>query len=156
MDLEALRVRTVLVDFAGEVVAQKEVGLRAGLGPEAVLEIVVDAARQTAGKAASGRLFAVGIAAPGRLDLARGRIVRYGLLPDFQDVPLLDRLRPHFDCPIFIEENIRALTLAELLRGIGRGHRHFLCLAARSGIGMGIVIDGRIYTGNHGLAGKVG
>ena len=55
-----------------------------------------------------------------------------------------------------MEENIRALTLAELLRGIGRGHRHFLCLAARSGFGMGIVIDGRIYTGSHAMAGKVG
>ena len=43
--------------------------------------------------------------------------MRYDLLPDFQDVPLLDRFRPHFDCPIYIEENIRALTLAELLAG---------------------------------------
>jgi predicted NBD/HSP70 family sugar kinase len=55
-----------------------------------------------------------------------------------------------------MEENIRALTLAELLRGGGRGHRHFLCLAARSGIGLGIVIDGRIYSGHHALAGRVG
>jgi N-acetylglucosamine repressor len=156
VDLEALRVRAVLVDFAGEVVAQKEVGLRAGLGPEAVLEVVVDVAMRTAGMGGDRRLFAVGVAAPGRLDLARGRIIRYGLLPDFHDVPLVDRLRPHFDCPIYMEENIRALTLAELLRGIGRGHRHFLCLAARSGFGMGIVIDGRIYTGSHAMAGKVG
>src|SRR5262249_10450335 len=37
-----------------------------------------------------------------------------------------------------------------------RGHHHFLCLAARSGFGMGIVIDGRIYTGSHAMAGKVG
>ena len=155
VDLEALRVRTVLTDFAGEVVAQEEVGLRAGLGREAVLEIVLDAAKRTA-QAAGDRLLAVGVAAPGRLDLGRGRIVRYDLLPDFEDVPLLDRFRPHFDCPIYIEENIRALTLAELLRGIGRGHRHFLCLAARSGFGMGIVIDGRIYTGTHARAGKVG
>lgn len=48
------------------------------------------------------------------------------------------------------------MTLAEMLRGAGRGHRHALCLAAQSGIGMGIVIDGRIYTGHGGLAGKVG
>jgi predicted NBD/HSP70 family sugar kinase len=57
---------------------------------------------------------------------------------------------------VFVEENIRSLTLAELLRGAGKGHRHFLCLAARSGLGMGIVIDGQIYTGSHDLAGKVG
>jgi N-acetylglucosamine repressor len=156
VDLEALRVRTVLTDYAGEAVVQKEVGLRAGLGREAVLEIVADVARQTVREGGDRRLLAVGVAAPGRLDFREGRIVRYDLLPDFHDVPLLDRLRPHFDCPIYIEENIRALTLAELLRGGGRGHRHFLCLAARSGIGMGIVIDGRIYAGSHALAGKVG
>src|SRR5262249_9487500 len=97
-----------------------------------------------------------GVAAPGWLDLARGRIVRYGLLPDFRDVPLVDHLRPHFDCPIYMEENIRALTLAELLRGNGRGHRHFLCLAARSGFGMGIVIDGRISPGGKAVAGRGG
>lgn len=156
VDLEALRVRAVVTDFAGDVVAQEEVGLRAGLDPEAVLEIVVEVARRTAKACHGRRLFAVGVAAPGRLDLREGRIVRYDLLPDFHDVPLLDRIRQHFDCPIYMEENIRALTLAELLRGGGRGHRHFLCLAARSGIGMGIVIDGRIYSGSHGLAGKVG
>ena len=71
-------------------------------------------------------------------------------------MPLLDEFRPHFDCPVYVEENVRALTLAEMLRGAGRGHRNFLCVAARSGIGMGIVIDGRIYTGQGGLAGKLG
>jgi N-acetylglucosamine repressor len=156
VDLEALRVRTVLTDFAGDVVAQHEVGLRAGLGPEGVLEVVVEAATQTARAGGDRRLFAVGVAAPGRLDFRAGRIVYYDLLPDFHDVPLLEWLRPHFDCPMYMEENIRALTLAELLRGGGRGHRHFLCLVARSGIGLGIVIDGRIYSGHHALAGKVG
>jgi N-acetylglucosamine repressor len=156
VDFEALRVRTVLTDFAGKIVAQKEVGLKAGLGREAVLKTVVDAAKQTAEKAQSGRLFALGIAAPGQVDCRLGRIVLYDLLPDFENVPLLDHFRPHFDCPVFVEENIRALTLAELLRGAGKGHRHFLCVAARSGIGMGIVINGQIYTGSHELAGKVG
>jgi N-acetylglucosamine repressor len=156
VDFEALRVRTVLTNFAGEIVAQREVGLKASLGRKAVLETVVNAAKQTAEKAGTGRLFAVGIAAPGQVDCRQGRIVRYTLLPDFENVPLLDHFQPHFDCPVFVEENIRSLTLAELLRGAGKGHRHFLCLAARSGLGMGIVIDGQIYTGSHDLAGKVG
>jgi predicted NBD/HSP70 family sugar kinase len=156
VDFEALRVRTVLTDFAGGIVAQKEVALRAGLGREGVLKIVRDTAKEMARQAGALRLFAVGVAAPGLLDASSGRILRYALLPDFQDVPLLETLRPHFDCPIFVEENIRALTLAEMLRGAGRGHRNFLCVAARSGIGMGIVIDGQIYTGNGGLGGRLG
>jgi predicted NBD/HSP70 family sugar kinase len=117
---------------------------------------VVEAARRTAASSGDRRLLAVGVAAPGRLDFREGRVLYYDLLPDFQDVPLLDLLRPHFDCPIYMEENIRALTLAELLRGGGRGHRHFLCLAARSGVGLGIVIDGRVYSGHGAMAGKLG
>ena len=156
VDFEALRVRTVLTDFSGEIVSQKEIGLKAGLGRKAVLAIVVDAAKQMAEKAMGRRIFALGIAAPGHVDCRQGRIVRYNLLPDFVDVPLLDLFRPHFTCPVFVEENIRALTLAELLRGAGKGHRHFLCLAARSGVGMGIVIDGQIYVGNHERSGKLG
>ena len=156
VDFEALRVRTVLTDFAGKVVAEREVGLRAGLSRDSVLKTVVESAKQMADRAGSRRLFALGIAAPGHVNCHEGRIVRYTLLPDFEDVPLLDHFRPHFDCPVLVEENIRALTLAELFRGAGKGHRHFLCLAARSGVGMGIVIDGQIYTGSHELAGKVG
>ena len=74
VDFEALRVRTVLTDFAGGIVAQKEVGLCAGLGREAVLKIVLDAAKETARQADTCRLFAVGIASPGLLDSVRGRI----------------------------------------------------------------------------------
>ena len=156
LDFEALRVRTVLTDFSGGILLQREIGLKAGLGREAVLEIVLDAANQMAGQRGKRRLFGVGIAAPGHVNCLEGRIVRYTLLPDFEDVRVLDHFQPHFDCAVFVEENIRALTLAELLRGAGKGHRHFLCLAARSGLGMGVVIDGQIYTGNHELAGKVG
>lgn len=156
IDLEALRVRTVLTDFAGEVVAQHEIPLRAHVGREAVLEVVVAAAQQAAQAGGDLRLLAIGVAAPGRIDFRTSKIVRYDLLPGFHDVSLIDCLRPHFDCPIYIEENIRAVTLAELLRGGGRGHRHFLCLAARSGFGMGIVVDGKIYLGQNALAGKIG
>jgi N-acetylglucosamine repressor len=156
VDFEALRVRTVLTNFAGDIVARSEVSLEAGLGRNAVLETVVNAATHTVDKAGEGRLLALGIAAPGLVDCHGGRIVRYPLLRDFEDVPLFDLFKPRFECPVFVEENIRSFTLAELLRGAGKGHRHFLCLAARSGLGMGIVIDGQIYTGSHALAGKLG
>ena len=156
IDLEALRVRAALVNFSGEVVAQREQPLRANLSPEAVLEIVDRLASETAAIGGESPLLAVGLAAPGRLDFRGGRIAHYDLRPGFHDVPLVESLRPRFDCGIYMEENIRALTLAEHLRGAGRGHRHFLCLVARSGVGLGIVIDGKIYTGHHALAGKVG
>ena len=75
VDFEALRVRTVLTDFAGAVVAEREIGLKAGVGRESVLETVLDAAKQMAERAGSRRLFALGVGfcararqLPGRLD----------------------------------------------------------------------------------------
>jgi glucokinase len=55
-----------------------------------------------------------------------------------------------------VEQNIRALTFAEMLRGAGQGQSHFLCLSVRSGVGLGIVIDRRIYAGADAMAGEVG
>jgi predicted NBD/HSP70 family sugar kinase len=156
LDFEALRIRTVLTDFAGEILAEKEIPLWPGIGRTDVLDAVLSAAKQTAQQAGTRRLWAVGIAAPGQVDCLQGLILRYELLPDFLEVPLRDHFQAHFDCPIFVEDNIRALTLAELLRGAGRGHRHFLCLVIRSGLGVGIVINGRIYAGANGMAGEVG
>jgi predicted NBD/HSP70 family sugar kinase len=156
LDFEALRVRTILTDFAGEIMAEKEVPLSAGIRRQAVLDTILAAAKKTAQQARSRRLFAVGIAAPGQVDCLRGSVIRYELLSDFVEVPVGEHFRAHFDCPVFVEDNIRALTLAELLRGAGRGHRHFLCLVVRSGLGLGIVIDGRIYSGAGGMAGEVG
>jgi len=156
LDFEALRIRTVLTDFAGEILAEKEIPLWPGINRPAVLDAILSAAKQTAKQAGMGRLLAVGIAAPGQVDCLRGLILRYELLPDFLEVPLRDHFQAHFDCPVFVEDNIRALTLAELLRGAGRGYRHFLCLVVRSGLGVGLVINGRIYAGANGMAGEVG
>jgi len=104
----------------------------------------------------SDRLLAVGIAAPGQVDSLNGTVLRYELLSDFADVPIRDHFARHFDVPLIVEDNIRALTYAELLRGNGRGLHNFLCLAVRSGVGLGIVIGGRLYAGAGLLAGEVG
>jgi glucokinase len=57
---------------------------------------------------------------------------------------------------VFVEDNIRAVAFGELLRGTGRGSRNFLCLAVRSGVGLGIVIDGKLYGGTNAMAGEAG
>src|SRR5262249_40686659 len=80
----------------------------------------------------------------------------YRLLPDFSEVPIREHFEKHFDVPVFVEHNIRALTFAEMLRGAGRGHDNFLCLSVRSGVGLGIVIGRRLYGGTDSMAGEVG
>ncbi len=155
LDFEALRARAVLCDFAGEVLEQKEVPFRSGVSRESVLKQIISLAQRLAGRA-DRPLLSVGIAAPGQVDCAAGRVLHYRLLPDFDQVPVRDRFEEVFDAPVFIEDNIRAVAYGELLRGSGRGNRNFVCLAVRSGVGLGIVIDGKLYGGANAMSGEAG
>ena len=155
LDFEALRARAVLCDFAGNALLHKETPFRSRISRKTVLQKIVDLARQLADQA-DRPLLSVGLAAPGQVDCHSGRILHYGLLPDFDNVPLLERFEKAFDVPVFVEDNIRAVAYGELLRGAGRGRQDFLCLAVRSGVGLGIVINGRLYAGAGTFAGEVG
>mgnify|MGYP000283039439 CR=1 FL=1 len=155
LDFEALRARVVTTDFSGATLFQKEVPFSPGIRREAVLKKIVALALEAA-KHGKGPLLTVGIAAPGQVDVAEGRILHYALLDDFSGVSVRERFQSHFKVPVFVEDNIRSLTLAEMLRGAGRDCRHFLCLAVRSGVGLGIVIDGKLYNGVNGMAGELG
>jgi predicted NBD/HSP70 family sugar kinase len=155
LDFEALRARAVLCDFSGEVLQEKEVPFRSGVSRESVLKQIVSLAQRVADKA-DRPLLSVGIAAPGQVDCAAGRVLHYRLLPDFSHVPVRDRFEEVFDAPVFVEDNIRAVAYGELLRGSGRGNRNFVCLAVRSGVGLGIVIDGKLYGGANSMAGEAG
>jgi len=155
LDFEALRARAVLCDFAGNALCEKETPFRSRVTGKEVLRRIVELARQVADRA-DRPLLSVGVAAPGQVDCNAGRILHYGLLPDFDNVPLLERFHRTFEAPVFVEDNIRAVAYGELLRGAGRGHQNFLCLAIRSGVGLGIIVDGKLYGGAGAFAGEVG
>ncbi len=155
IDFEALRARGVLCDFAGNVLAQKEIPFRNGISRDNVLKQLTTLAQRLV-ESADRPVLSVGIAAPGQVDCAGGRVLHYRLLSDFDQVPLRDRFATTFDLPIFVEDNIRAVAYGEFLRGSGRECRNFICLAVRSGVGLGIVIDGRLYGGTNGMAGEAG
>lgn len=86
----------------------------------------------------------------------RDASLHYRLLPDFDQVPVGEQFQAAFDVPVFVEDNIRAVAFGELMRGSGRGSDNFLCLAVRSGVGLGIVIDGKLYRGTNAMAGEAG
>lgn len=155
VEFEALRARAVLCDFAGETICEKRIPFGSTATRENVLRRIEKVTADLI-KSAKHPVLSLGIAAPGQVDCETGRILHYELLPDFSEVPLKERFETAFDLPIFVEDNIRAVAFGELFRGNGRGSRNFLCLAVRSGIGLGIVVDGKLYSGSNTMAGEVG
>jgi glucokinase len=125
-------------------------------GPEGVLtrmaELVQELCRRQGASVAG-----VGIAVPGLIDLKRGR-TRF--MPNFpgkwRDVPVRDFLAPHLKCPIYLLNDVRTATLGELCYGHGREFCSMAFFSVGTGIGGGIVLDGRLRLGPWGAAGELG
>src|SRR5205823_5116160 len=103
-----------------------------------------------------GKPLAFGIAASGVIDAKRGTILHYDLLPHFADVPLRELIARQVALPCVMDNNIRAMTLAEWVGGAAKGLSTFMCVAVRSGVGAGLVLNGRLRGGSHGFGGEIG
>jgi N-acetylglucosamine repressor len=80
----------------------------------------------------------------------------YKHIAGWENVPLVKPLEERFGVPVFLENTIRTMALAELWFGRGRGVRNLICLGMRTGIGAGIIIDGQLYHGADNRAGEIG
>ena len=97
----------------------------------------------------------IGIGSPGNIEPRSGTIL---YSPNFQwtNVPLGEKLRAHFDQPVFIGNDARCATLGEYTYGVGKGSKNFALLTIGTGIGGGIVSEGTLLLGNTAGAGEFG
>ena len=99
---------------------------------------------------------AVSVAVGGPLDVDQGIIFSPPHLPTWEQSPLKERLSKHFQLPVFIEHDGNAGALAEYFYGIGRGVENLVYLTMGTGLGAGIILDGKVLRGTNDLAGEVG
>jgi glucokinase len=101
-------------------------------------------------------LAAVGVSAPGPLDLASGLVLHPPNLPGWSEVPLRDRLAEALGCRVFLENDANAAALAEWRLGAGQGLTDLVYLTMSTGVGGGLIQSGRLQRGGDGSAGEVG
>src|SRR5688572_5076618 len=123
-------------------------------GSEANIDRVVAEAGALLG--AGGRLDAIGISGGGPLDPERGLILNVPNLPGWVNVPITSILERRLGATAWIENDANACAVAEWLRGAGRGTRNMVFLTCSTGIGAGLILDGRLYRGSRHLAGEAG
>lgn len=110
-----------------------------------------------AGKVLSGaRPAAIGVSFNGPVDPLAGMVRVSFQVPGWEAVPLAGRLTAEFDAPAQIENDANAAALGEARFGAGRGAESVLYLTVSTGVGGGVVLDGRLRRGHHGLAGEIG
>lgn len=99
---------------------------------------------------------AIGISCGGPLDDRRGVILSPPNLPGWDEVYITDMLRERFSIPAYLCNDANACALAEWKFGAGRGSRNMIFLTFGTGLGAGLILDGRLYSGTSGMAGEVG
>lgn len=99
---------------------------------------------------------AIGISCGGPLDSRAGIIMSPPNLPGWDDVRIVDFFSDRFKVPVHLQNDANACALAEYRFGAGRGTRNMVFMTFGTGLGAGIVIDGRLYSGTNDNAGEIG
>ncbi len=120
---------------------------------EQTLEQIIQAAKELA-QGASVR--AAGISCGGPLDEQRGLIQSPPNLPGWDNIPITDLVQQALGVPAFLQNDANACALAEYYWGAGKGSRHMAFLTFGTGLGAGIIVDGKLLKGATGNAGEIG
>jgi glucokinase len=128
-------------------------------GPGTALETIVELLERLAdaARARGVTVSGIGLGVPGIVDAERGvvgRDVHYA--PELAGAPLGERLAGRLAVPVFVDNDVNALALAEWRWGAGRGARSLVMLALGTGVGGGIILDGRLHRGQAGFGGELG
>lgn len=98
----------------------------------------------------------IGISSPGPLNPISGVIIAPPNLPGWRGVPLAEIVRAEFGLPVYIGNDANAAALAEASSGAAQGCRHVVYITISTGIGGGVICDGRLLLGREGLGAEVG
>ena len=156
-DLGATSTDVALADLSGEVLVHRAEPSDISAGPDAVLtrvERLFDRCVQEAG-ALPGSLWGIGIGVPGPVEFGSGRPISPPIMPGWDGYRLRERFADR-NVPVWVDNDVNVMALGELEAGCGRGVKNFVFVKIGTGIGAGIVVDGRIHRGAQGSAGDVG
>ena len=156
LDLGGTDLKAGLVTSSGEVVGFVRRPARAHESAEAPLEVIVEAVTELR-RAAGGAIVGIGLGCPGVIDPVSGALVgRTPHLPHWDSLPLRARLTERLGMSPEVGNDANFAALAEHRAGAARGARGSLTITVGTGIGCGVIVEGRILRGAHGGAGELG
>ncbi len=163
LDIGGTNQTVALARLDGEVFATARRQLSPGGTAEDVMGNVlemIDATRAeaglTPGRPGADKLLRLGVGFGGPVDIKNGTVVTSHHVSGWDGYALRDTLEQRLDAPVVIDNDANAAAFGEAQFGAGRGHRNILYVNIGTGIGAGLILDGRLYHGQHGMAGEIG
>jgi len=156
--VDTTHARVALTDLSGRILASREIGVAVEHGPSTTLDAIASATGQLLEATSTGidRVCGMGVSIPGPVDPETGRPSQPPIMPRWDAYPIVDHLQVTLPgVPVLTANDADAAAVGE--HAVGFPHARALCLVKVStGIGTGIVIDGRAYRGADGGAGDIG
>lgn len=158
VDLGGTKMLAAVVDAGGKILSEvKEPTLPAADGDEIAARMASTVRRAAAlAEVPFDQIRAVGVGAPSPVDPRTGRLSHATNVPLLTDYPLGERLAAALDRPVFVDNDVNVGTVGEHALGAGRGTRDLVGIFVGTGIGGGIILDGRLRHGARHSAGEIG
>jgi glucokinase len=156
-DIGGTKSSVILATSAGEIIDRASGPTEIADGPIATVNrLISDARRLTDCSSRADRVQGVGICCGGPLDRETGVILGPPNAPGWDYVPIVEMTQKAFELPAFLENDADCCALAELFFGAGKDKKNLIAFTWGTGVGSGIITNGRLYTGTSGFAGEIG
>lgn len=157
VDLGGTKILTALAGMEGHVMAEVKLPTEAGGGQPHVLGQIVRSVEQVlaVAKVTPEQVRGLALGAPGPLDTKLG-IIHFAPNLDWHDVPIRQVLEQRLSIPVLLDNDANLAALGEHVYGAGRGEANMVYITVSTGIGGGLILDGRLYRGFADGAGEIG
>ncbi|NDC39049.1 MAG: ROK family protein [Proteobacteria bacterium] len=152
-DIGGTKMAVVVGTLRGEIIRRQEFP---STSPERTRRNFIEMGHALLKEVAGGRLVGCGISAPGTMSSKRGLILEPPNMPEWRNVPVREWIATEFGVPVGMENDANAAAVAEWSWGHHKKIDNLIYLTCGTGMGAGLVLDGRLYRGKEDLAGEVG
>ncbi|MGA8942721.1 MAG: ROK family glucokinase [Thermoactinomyces sp.] len=157
IDLGGTSMKLGVVSSEGQVIRETEKPTMKEEGPDGVIGRMVLHARNLAKEAGIpwNAIKGIGVGLPGFLDIPGG-VVKYMTNLGWTDIPIRDLLESAWQVPVKIDNDANVAALGEVWSGAGTGEQNAVCITIGTGVGGGIITEGKLLHGAKGFAGEIG
>ena len=158
IEINILTSRVMLVGLDGIVMEKHQIDIDARSNPNQILATLAEVAEQVMSRSGVDRerIIGLGVSFMGLIDRTKGIVLRSTSLMEWNRINIGEVFASRFSFPAYIENNANAMVLGETRFGIGQGKENLFGVTVEEGIGGGIVINKRLYTGSYAAAGEFG
>lgn len=158
VDVGGTNIKIALVDFQGQIIYSNSIPTRAEMGYEYTIANIKQAISDLLIETNTDKdlIEGIGFGFPGQIDYQNGVVRLAPNIPGWVDVPIASMVEREFNIPTRVDNDVRCAALGELNYGAGRGCDNLVCITVGTGIGSGLIVNGKLVRGASNAAGEIG